>query len=113
MCDSGNGLNGAPGGARTPALAGLLVLLACAAPACAEEIVTVSGRRGEAQSYLLMNRTPTPKAVAVLFPGGEGLLRLHMVGDRVVTDEISARRGELLELDPRIRERAPRGTLPV
>ena len=43
----------------------------------AEEIVTVSGRKGETQSYLLMHNAPPPKAVAVIFPGGEGLMRLH------------------------------------
>jgi len=48
-----------------------------AASASAEEIVTVSGRRGETQSYLLMHNAPPPKAVAILFPGGEGLMRLH------------------------------------
>src|SRR5262249_29370957 len=47
------------------------------ASASAEEIVTVSGRKGETQSYLLMHNTPPPKTVAVMFPGGEGLMRLH------------------------------------
>src|SRR5262245_60617080 len=54
-----------------------VVLLAVAVSASAEEIVTVSGRKGETQSYLLMHNAPAPKAVAVLFPGGEGLMRLH------------------------------------
>jgi hypothetical protein len=53
------------------------ILLAVAASAAAEEIVTVSGRQGESQSYLLMHNAPPPKAVAILFPGSEGLLRLH------------------------------------
>ena len=60
-----------------------VVLLASAASTSAEEIVTVSGRKGETQSYLLMNQTATPKAVAVLFPGGEGLLRLRLEGNAV------------------------------
>jgi hypothetical protein len=59
------------------------VLLAAALSARAEEIVTVSGRKGETQSYLLMHNSPPPKAVAVLFPGGEGLLRLHAEGSSV------------------------------
>jgi hypothetical protein len=57
----------------------LLVLsFALLAPlgARAEEIVTVSGRPDATQSYLLLHY-PSPQAVAVLFPGGEGLLRLH------------------------------------
>ena len=62
---------------------GVFLLLASAAPASAEEIVTVSGRKGETQSYLLMHQMATPKAVAVLFPGGEGLLKLRMEGNRV------------------------------
>src|SRR5205809_845907 len=60
--------------------AGLLLVfsLALAAPlgAGAEEIVTVSGRADATQSYLLLHDAPPPVAVAVLFPGGEGLLGL-------------------------------------
>ncbi len=58
--------------------------LALAAPlgAAAEEIVTVSGRPGATQSYLLLHY-PSPQAVAVLFPGGEGLLKLHAEGDQI------------------------------
>jgi serine aminopeptidase S33 family len=58
----------------------LFFSLALAAPlgAGAEEIVTVSGRPGATQSYLLLHAAPPPAAVAVLFPGGEGLLGLRM-----------------------------------
>jgi hypothetical protein len=58
-------------------------LLAAAFSAGAEEIVTVSGREGETQSYLLMHNAPPPKTVAVMFPGGEGLMRLHSEGGSV------------------------------
>jgi hypothetical protein len=58
-------------------------LLAAAFAASAEEIVKVSGRKGETQSYLLMHNTPPPKAVALMFPGGEGLMRLHNAGGSV------------------------------
>ena len=61
----------------------LAVLLAAAISASAEEIVTVSGRKGETQSYLLMHNAAPPKVVAVLFPGGEGLMRLHSEGGSV------------------------------
>jgi hypothetical protein len=61
----------------------LAVLLLATFSAGAEEIVTVSGRRGETQSYLLMHNAPPPKAIAVMFPGGEGLLRLHSEGGSV------------------------------
>jgi len=55
----------------------LAAFLAASLPIGAEELVTVSGRKGETQSYLLMHNAPPPKAVAVMFPGGEGLMRLH------------------------------------
>src|SRR5690242_4029101 len=64
------------------ALAGI-TLLVSALSARGEEIVTVSGRKGEAQSYLLMHDAPPPKAVAVMFPGGEGLLKLRTEGGSV------------------------------
>ena len=56
---------------------GAAVVVASAPPAGAEEIVTVSGRTGATQSYLLMHNAPAPKAVAVMFPGGEGLMKLR------------------------------------
>ncbi|HEY6240256.1 MAG TPA: hypothetical protein VIW78_05400, partial [Burkholderiales bacterium] len=55
----------------------LVMLLATAPSAFAAEIVTVSGRKDATQSYLLMHESVPPKAVAVLFPGGEGLLKLR------------------------------------
>src|SRR6266850_8556626 len=63
----------------------LVVLIAVSFAATAEEIVTVSGRKNETQSYLLMNY-PRPKAVAVMFSGGEGLLRLRWEGESAKTD---------------------------
>lgn len=62
---------------------GVAVLVAAEAPAGAEEIVSVSGRNGETQSYLLMHNAPAPKAVAVMFPGGEGLMKLRTVAGAV------------------------------
>jgi len=75
--------------ARSDALrwACVAVLLAATLSASAEEIVTVSGRKGETQSYLLMHNAPPPKAVAVMFPGGEGLFRLRMEGNSVKFDQ--------------------------
>jgi hypothetical protein len=68
------------------AAAGAFVaLLAVSFAATAEEIVTVSGRKNETQSYLLMNH-PRPRVVAVMFSGGEGLLRLRWEGKSVKTD---------------------------
>src|SRR5215831_3347073 len=62
----------------------LVALLATSFSCGAEEVVTVSGRKGETQSYLLMYNPPPPKAVAVLFPGGEGLLKLRTEGSKVM-----------------------------
>ena len=56
------------------------VPLLAASCASAVEIVTVSGRKGETQSYLLMHNAPPPKAIAVMFPGGEGLPAAHRSG---------------------------------
>lgn len=62
---------------RSLALCSASFVLLSATVVRAEEIVTVSGRKGEKQSYLLMHNASTPKAVAVMFPGGEGLLKLR------------------------------------
>ncbi len=61
------------------------VFIFAALPASAEEIVTVSGRENRTQSYLLMN-LPRPKVVAVMFSGGEGLLRLRWEDGKVKSD---------------------------
>src|SRR6266849_2224587 len=61
----------------------LAILLATAPSAFAAEMVTVSGRKGATQSYLLMHESVPPKAVAVLFPGGEGLLKLRREANSV------------------------------
>lgn len=66
-----------------PRTACLVLLVAASFSLKAEEIVTVSARSGASQSYLLMHNAPPPKAVAVMFPGGEGLLRLHAEGSAV------------------------------
>jgi hypothetical protein len=66
-------------------LLGVLALTVLAAlPARADEIVTVSGRPGVTQPYLLMvDKSAPPKAMAVLFPGGEGLLALREEGGAI------------------------------
>src|SRR6266699_6783206 len=68
---------------RTGQIFGLSLALAAPLGAGAEEIVTVSGRPGATQSYLLLHYASPPEAVAVLFPGGEGLLSLRVEGDAV------------------------------
>src|SRR6266853_932661 len=68
---------------RTGQIFALSLALAAPLGAVAEEIVTVSGRPGATQSYLLLYDAPPPAAVAVLFPGGEGLLGLRVEGGTV------------------------------
>ncbi len=64
-----------------PALAAVLAVTAATA---AEELVTLATRAGVTQSFLL--ETPDaqkPPAVAVLFPGGPGSIRLRMEDGRI------------------------------
>lgn len=63
-----------------------LALLLSASPRAAE-IVKLATRPGVTESYLLMvDPAAPPKAVAVLFPGGDGLLNLRREGDAVELD---------------------------
>lgn len=60
------------------------VLFAVAATARAQEIVTVSTRHGVTQSFLLtIPADGKAAAVAVLFPGGPGLIRLRTEEGRI------------------------------
>jgi Serine aminopeptidase, S33 len=45
--------------------------------ASAQEIVTLSTRPNVTQSYFVANLPQNPQAIAVLFPGGSGLIRLR------------------------------------
>jgi len=56
-------------------LAGFLWL--CTVPAIAQEMVTLPTRSGATQSYLVATLPQNPQAVAVLFPGSGGLIRLR------------------------------------
>ena len=62
----------------------LAVLLIVAATSHAEEIVTLSARDGPTQSFLLtVPGNGAPAAAAILFPGGNGLIRLRNEGGRI------------------------------
>jgi hypothetical protein len=65
-----------------------------------EEIVTVSSRPGATQSYLLLHDAPPPAAVAVLFPGGEGLLGLRVENLGRTYPLITVMGGKPAESDP-------------
>ena len=66
------------------AAAALVTLLFVAFEPRAEEIVTISTRAGTTQSFLLASpEKSAPEAVAILFPGGSGLIRLRNEGGRI------------------------------
>jgi len=71
---------------RTPSRFALAACIALGAPCAlaepaAEAIVQVASRSGVTISYLLRSdASAAPKAVAVLFPGGDGLLNLRQEG---------------------------------
>jgi len=69
----------------------LLAQLSAAAPGAAEEIVTLTTREGVTQSFLLSIPGQPPAAVAVLFPGGDGNIKL-----RVETGQIKFAAGNFL-----------------
>ena len=53
------------------------ILLFGGAPATAQEIVTLSTRPGVTQSFFIANLPQNPQAIAILFPGSGGLIRLR------------------------------------
>src|ERR1051325_11094023 len=81
-------------GSRPPELRGSgmirrAILTACfagfliATEASAQEIVTLPTRPGVTQSYFLASAPKQPQAIAVLFPGGYGLVRLRNEGGQI------------------------------
>ena len=71
-----------PGGVLAPALVlGLTVVsIVAAPPARAQEIVTLATRPRVTQSYFLARVPEKPEAIAILFPGGGGDIRLRSEG---------------------------------
>ena len=64
--------------AATAGIAAIASLLIPAPAFAAEELVTVQTRDGVTQTFLLGTPTARPTAIAVLFPGGYGNIRLRM-----------------------------------
>jgi len=62
-------------------LAAFLLLFGSAA-AIAQEIVTLSTRPGVTQSFFIANLGENPQAIAILFPGSGGLIRLRQEKDQ-------------------------------
>jgi Serine aminopeptidase, S33 len=65
-----------------PLLAVVFALLV-AGSASTQEIISLSTRSGVTQSYFLARAPENPRAIAVLFPGSGGLIRLRQEADRV------------------------------
>ena len=63
-------------------LAAFLLLFGSAA-AMAQEIVTLSTRPGVTQSFFIANLGENPQAIAILFPGSGGLIRLRQENDQI------------------------------
>ena len=64
-------------------LTACVFLLTSLAAASAQEIVTLPTRPDVTQSYFIASLPKEQRAIAVLFPGGEGLLRLRQEGGQV------------------------------
>lgn len=78
---SGFSIRGTGCGREAVLVLGTVVsLIALAAPARAQEIVTLSTRPRVTQSYFLARSPAKPEAIAVLFPGGGGDIRLRTEG---------------------------------
>lgn len=60
-----------------------VVIAAAGSLAHGQEIVTLPTRPGVTQSYLLVGAPGNPQAIAVLFPGGAGAIRLRLEDGRV------------------------------
>lgn len=64
-------------------LSSAVVFLCLCLPVHAEEIITLLTRNGVTQSYLLVQPAGTPHAVALLFPGGGGNIRLRLEDSQI------------------------------
>jgi hypothetical protein len=49
----------------------------------AQDVVTLSTRPGATQSFLIVALPQNPQAIALLFPGGSGLIRLRLDKDQI------------------------------
>jgi hypothetical protein len=61
----------------------LAAWLAVSSPASAQEIVSLTPRPAVTQSYFLARVPKDPQAIALLFPGGGGFIRLRSEDDRI------------------------------
>ncbi len=69
--------------ARVSAVIAILWLLSFPAPAHSQEIVTLPTRSGVTQAYFLAGLPKTSRAVAVLFSGSGGFIRIRKEGEQI------------------------------
>ena len=65
------------------ALLASVLLLMVASPGTAQELVSLTTRENVTQSYFLAGVPKNPRAVALLFPGSGGSIRLRKEGNRI------------------------------
>jgi hypothetical protein len=85
---------------RPAAFIASLFIVACVASASAQEVITLPTRAGVTQSYFLARAPNEPQAIAVLFPGGNGLVRLRSEGGQIKfspNNFVIRTRGELIK----------------
>src|SRR5438552_502599 len=71
---------------KMPALSFLIAFLCCFSflpVALAQEIVTLSTRPGVTQTYFLASVPKDPQAIAVLFPGSGGFIRIRREDEKI------------------------------
>ncbi len=67
-------------------LVSLMLLLMIEAPAYGQEIVTLSPRPGVTQTFFIASPPKNPQAIAILFPGSGGFIRIRREEDKIKFD---------------------------
>ena len=65
----------------------LMLLLMIEVAAYGQEIVTLSGRPGVTQTFFLASAPKNPEAIAILFPGSGGFIRIRREGEKIKFDD--------------------------
>lgn len=65
------------------ALLGIIALLVSGLPVYGQEIVTLSARPGVTQTFFIASLPKDPQAIAILFPGSGGFIRIRREDDKI------------------------------
>ncbi len=65
----------------------LMALLMIEAPAYGQEIVTLSARPGVTQAFFIASPPKNPQAIAILFPGSGGFIRIRREKEKIKFDD--------------------------